>query len=479
MVTAETKLRKLKDALKQNGMQVEKNGSITRLAPVPASEQEAAKDTSRQRDQGNDEDSDGVDEHVPSASSDDDEDDDDDDKEASPKPRKRRSGGNKGGRTSQHRRTIPTHHTRSETQSVSSETHKAPAKKTLAIESLEAAETILATKDKKEDDPMAELIYSTIKEDLFRNAKFANGPDQRRAVTAKCLEKMDLEDFRGDTPDKVALRNRWIKANEGTVIKKLNKVRNYAGTQSRNAANSWMKENGGHLPTLEALEKCLKRDLDMDNDDDYELFKWCCDELIPSACGTQSLWNPEKRHCLTMSTAAPPNKPGSKHITSSTEAMAVCYVENFRSKWTEVWKLRNVPELSGCTKFQALHKTVHASDGKTLAFDYQIDANNRKRCNLNGPKWLGKHTEVDMGPGKDSGWNKAGRQDFVKWMNMNKEARRAPKCLEVEQAYLTKLKDELGIIGVTAAEERARKRRKKPKKVFTPADDVEMVYDSE
>jgi len=488
MVTDSTKLKKLKAQLKNAGLTVQRDGSIKKLVKVtnatsatkPPEEEDNGIDTENngsgsqagEDDNGasdDDRDSDGLDDEY----EDDDSSDDDDDHVPSAtettltSKRKRKS-----------TRTLPTHENVSaNNENVSANNNK--TNKSPAIDALEEAERKIAKKDKAKGDPMEDLIYDTIKEDLFRSVKFAVGPEQRKEVTSLCLMKMNLEDFEGKSEAKIKLRNRWIKANEGTVIKKLNKVRNYAGTQSRKAAWLWMNQKKGQLPSLECLEKCLKRDLDMDDKDDYELFKWHVDELIPAACGHHSHWNPEKRYYLLMSTAAPPNKPTSKYITTKTEAMAVCYVENFRSKWTEIWKLQQKSELAGVTKFQALHKTVYASDGTSLAYDYEIDSTDKKRVNLNGPKWLGKHTEVDMGPGKDSGWNKEGRQDFVKWTKMNKAARSDPKCQQVEQAYLTKLKAELGIVSATAAEERARKRRKKPKKACKPEDNVAMEHDSE
>ena len=450
-VSDKTKLRKVKEAMARAGVTLDENGDLVLPSNDDDEEDDSSQD-SEHEEVDDDDDGDNEDLQVDDVS---------DDGDALMPPAKLPKASKQ-----RNQRVLPSAATRR-------------TSKSLAIEQLEAAETVQATKEQKVD-PMELLIWNAVKDELYRNCKFANGPAQRRAVTMKCLEKMNLEEFKGDSEAIKALKLRWCKVNEGMVIKKLNKLRNYTGTQTRNAAFAYMKEHQGKLPSRERLEQILKRDLDMTKDDDYEDFKWWVDEVMPLACGNQTLWNKDKRRYLCMSTAAPPNNPTSKHITPATEAMAVCFFENFRSKWEALYKLKSDSRLAACTTFQTKHKTLYASDGRTLAYDWEIDPKNKKVCNLNGPRWMGKCTFTDLGPGKDSGWNKEGRQLFNTLKEMNKTARATAKCLEVEEAFLHLFKDENGILGATAAEERARKRRKTKQIVQDdPDDEVEMVHDSE
>jgi len=55
-------------------------------------------------------------------------------------------------------------------------------------------------------------------------------------------------------------------------------------------------------------EKCLKRDLDIDDDDNVKLFEAHHNQIVPRATGTTERWNTSHRGHFCLHNGHPPNK---------------------------------------------------------------------------------------------------------------------------------------------------------------------------
>jgi len=360
---------------------------------------------------------------------------------------------------------------------------------TLSQAELEMEKQLIHVSKKKKkgtnNENTENMIHSTIKNTSWRKVKFVHGEASRKKVALMVLEDMDMEKFKGDSERAVANREKWVEAFGGVVTKKYNKHRSYAQTQTSQACKKWMATHNGQLPDIDRLTAIIKRDLDPQIPADMELMKWWWTDVLPMACGNRDDWNDEKKYYVTISEGAPPNYPRQKYITPSTEAIAVLFIENLRSKWTEINALKQLPEYAGCTSFTAKVHLEYEKDAQgkptdVLAYEHRINPNNPKDVTLNHEKFWGKYTILTAGQCADSGWTHAGRKLFKDLTEANKAARLLPKCKDLEEAVLKSLRAEQGIQADTHMAEKLRKRRelnKKTQESDEEGSDVEVEFD--
>lgn len=356
-----------------------------------------------------------------------------------------------------------------------------PKRKSTALKELEEAIAISANKKARKGTKTetTRKIYNILREQGWKKIKFANSAKQKIAATTIILDLMELEEFTGDDEETQELRKAWIEENHSDVVKQLNKTRSYAQTEVIKALKQWQRGHEGQLPSLEDLERCLKREIDLDNPADVELFEWYSTVLLRKACANASDWTDEHYLFLCLYNGAPPNDPNNFYVPPSTEGIAVAMVENNRSKLTEFWRLLAMPEHAGILKVVPKVKIVVEDDGKTPKWTYEIDSKKKTQLNVNGKQFLGQYSIVDGGQMEESGWTKEGRQAFMNWTNMAKEARACVNKRKIEDDFLEKLREANDITEKSWEQQKALK-RKKAKKAKVSADDedeVEMDYE--
>ena len=228
-------------------------------------------------------------------------------------------------------------------------------------------------KDRKgEEDATSKAIWLAMKYHGFKKIKFANTPDQIAKATVKILDILNMKEFRGTDDKTKALRTAWVASNQGVVLKKINKCRNYASTQLMGAVNWWQDNNAGEIPTLDQLEALIQRNIDLDNDEHYDLMKWWWNLAVPKACANAKDWGPSHRNYMCLYNGAPANDPTALYVPPGTEAIAVAMIENLREVRDKVWKIRQLPEYKEKTLFTAKHNFDYKEDGKTLAYGKSI-----------------------------------------------------------------------------------------------------------
>lgn len=345
-----------------------------------------------------------------------------------------------------------------------------------------------AKKGIKADDNMGKLIHTTIKNKTMRKIKFAHGESKQRHAL-EVLKDLNLgPNFTGDTPEAKAKQQTWVKAYVGTCTSKLNGLRNYAQARVQNAANKWMDTHNGMLPTLRQLEDIINRKLDPKNQDHMELMIWWVEDVLPMAAGNQFDWSDEKKYYVTVSNGAPPDAPSQKYVPPSTEAIAVAFIENCRTRWEKVWELKSQHTYPGRTKFVANPRleykvTTDTNGNQTvtneLAYEIRAHPTKTDTVQLNDPKYQGQYTRTDLGQSTDSGWTKAGRKAFMRWKNANKAARETQQSTNLEEEALKLMRERKGIKAENATEERLRLRREQHKAAQEDDEesDVEMEFD--
>jgi hypothetical protein len=339
------------------------------------------------------------------------------------------------------------------------------------------------TKGSGKGHHMEKLIHTTIKNKTMRKIKFAHGNNKERHALEVLKDANLGPNFMGDSPKAVENRDTWVKAYVGMCTSKLNGLRNYAQGQVHKACIKWMETHNGKLPTLDRLEAIISRTLDPNNQDDLALMQWWVEDVLPMAAGNQYDWSDEKKYYMTVSEGAPPDAPNQKYVTSSTEAIAVAFIENCRDRWEKVWELKRSNTFPGRTRILAntlLEYKTDENGKKELAYEIRAHPKRADTVQLNSPEFQGKYTRTDIGQSSDSGWTLAGRKAFVRWMHHNKQARLTQNSKDLEEAVLKLMRESMGIVAPTAADEKLCKRRKKYKEGQGSEEeesDVEMEFD--
>ena len=120
---------------------------------------------------------------------------------------------------------------------------------------------------------MVSKITFAVERNLWHILKFTNSNEVKakaynyvyNVVFAK--DKKKLEDM--------SFRKNWIATYKGTVIKAMNAHRNYLQGRAKNSIKPYHKKTK-KVPTNDDIKKCIMRDIDVENDDDYDLFEWYC-----------------------------------------------------------------------------------------------------------------------------------------------------------------------------------------------------------
>jgi hypothetical protein len=322
-----------------------------------------------------------------------------------------------------------------------------------------------------DEDETPRLIRECIHKHLWALSKFVNGEQSQDKVAAKCLELLNIKEFNGQGEQYDADRAEWIKAYGPGVTAQLNTHRSYVQNRCREACIRWMDNHEGTLPSEELLLKCLERKIDLKNDDEVAVMKWYWDDLLAMAAGNAEDWNVDKRHYVLLSTGAPPKNPESPYITPSTEAIAMTFIDNNRTRWPALFAAKQL-----YPKAKEIRARAKVHEGTEEFTWYKGRVGGVLLCN--GEKYLTKYTETAAGQQEFTGWSKAGRDYNVAKKALNEKARKAKGTKKFEQAILDMIRADNDKTAASALEERNAKRRKsgKAKAPIVEDDDDGMEF---
>lgn len=297
---------------------------------------------------------------------------------------------------------------------------------------------------------------------LSRTHKFIETDEIGMDVTEKVLAKIP----RYHALDRPT-QNAWVVTYKQSVYTALNAWRNYVQSQMKDVCDNWMNAIGkSELPGSDKILACALRNIDVEDDEQYALFKIYWEKFLPKTTKA-ALWGSSERHYKIVSEAklGLPEAPNVKMFPPSTEAFVVTVYENCFKKWMDIhqWKKDN----PGCK----LPKPSKENKEQT--------------------KWLKtKYTDQDSGQVPLGGWNVTGKRRFAHICKQVKAARTKDdgqeegednNYVKVERQFLAKLRNELGIDALDAEEERKRRRKRKRKgnQEPEPAPQIVAYIDSE
>jgi hypothetical protein len=187
-------------------------------------------------------------------------------------------------------------------------------------------------------DEMLTRISTAIKNHSFDKLKFVLGEKGKKKLTNGILDHLKMEGYYGEGKHIEANRANFLELYGDDCVQALNAVRSSTSTEIKKAARAWYDSHGGTLPTDEALDRLIKRDLDFNNADDVEMFGWYQMNLIPKAVGSATNWNKAKReyHCLS---SGAPSKSKKPYISPETEAYALMQLKGNTGRWLKQFQV--------------------------------------------------------------------------------------------------------------------------------------------
>ena len=332
---------------------------------------------------------------------------------------------------------------------------------------MEEDHAIVKSKNNKKDakKAMQLLIREVVRGALWRGVKIPYGKKQQEKACNMVIPLLKLPSLLGNSDDAKAAREKWKETYKPYLIAYINAHRGYVQSQIKKVCWGYMAKNGGKLPSKTDMVLVLKRELDMENENHVALFEFYWEKLLVKGAGCKYHWDAEKRHYEEISKAAPPNTPAKTYITPSTEAFVVVTLESNRQRWELVYAKEQ--------EYQGKRVIVNP---KIKEGEEEVTEGTNKEGEecvyLNDQKYLPLYTKMDQGQSKDPSWTKEGRDRFSHLVQLNKDARATDACIEVESAFLEKLRTKLGLKYKSLEEENKAKRRKvAPKEVEEEEDD--------
>ena len=255
---------------------------------------------------------------------------------------------------------------------------------------------------------------------------------------AKC-ETPFVKQFYHKTSGKQAREN-WIRAHSETVLSILKELRQYISLQLRAVFDAYVAKHG-RSPTKSDILRCIKRDLDMTKDEDYELFKFYVINVLPAATGNNLNWNEFRRNFETISTSKVDGKPGKYNVPPNTEAFLMWVFENNESKWS---MMRGIKQQFPNLKINIVSNPMHAENMEEDGFATQ-EQNTVPPApgyvNVWGRSYQTKYTTIAPHPNKYVDWTHEGKVRYQELKQICKEARETAAGKKVERDFLARLSE--------------------------------------
>lgn len=203
---------------------------------------------------------------------------------------------------------------------------------------------------KKEKERLKHIKTTISGAGIWRVTKFILSEDRGRKVAMACIKIMKWVGTIGDEPAAIKGREDFVDAYWTVVIKLFNEHRTYVNGEIKKVFYKWWLDHGNTLPTVAEIKSCLDRTVDIEDDDECELFEFYWNCLIPKACGNMQDWDTDHRYYMTISKGAPPGKPNEPYVTPSTEAYILSVYQSNRTRWLSMFEIKK--------KFPSLKQVV-------------------------------------------------------------------------------------------------------------------------
>ena len=250
-----------------------------------------------------------------------------------------------------------------------------------------------------------DMVESKTKNILWSMVKFIQCDEDMYSAGKLLVKYADIDKAHVDTTEK---RANFINTYKLTIRKAIFARRNYVAAEHKKVMVKHYKDTGS-MPSVDALVKCLKREIT--SEEDYKIFEFYWEELLPKQVGSL-VWSKDVRNYVTICDARRRDIQSLPMITAQDEAFTVLVIQNSMERWK-----REVAK--GCG----------------------VDTSQEKKANHNGI-----FTTTDSGQNEWGGWSEAGLDVFHKYVDENEAARKKKDTHAIEKKCLDRLRKKYGII---------------------------------
>jgi hypothetical protein len=265
----------------------------------------------------------------------------------------------------------------------------------------------------KVNEEILKQIDDAVKNKLYKIVKFINCTETECKAAVIVLDHIKLPQM-SESPE---ARASAIKAYKRPIKQKLFLRKGYVNAEMKKLAFKMLKKNV-ELPSYESVLKCANRTIDVDDEDEMNLFMWYWEDLLPKMVGAKE-WDGSVCYYTTISSAKMADQPKDALVTVSDEAMTALMWENCLERY------------KACYAFTK--NTANAG---------------KKQPNLPG-----KYTVLDKGQAKWGGWTNEGVQQFNKYFLEVKAGRKSANCAPLEAKCLEMLRKKYNIVCPTPEEQ--------------------------
>ena len=316
--------------------------------------------------------------------------------------------------------------------------------------SVEDLPPVLSSRNKKqrtggdrEPRPFEEEIATVIRERVWKNVKFLPENEKEQGMVFYLITRYLGEKYPhiGKKQQKPGHRRNFIRQHKETMAIEINNARNYVVNNCRRVCADWAKAHNGTLPTVDIIEKCATRTIDLQNDVELEVYAWYWTTLIPLACANTNDWHKDVHFFKTIAQEkVPKSRGGDLAVTASNEAFLLTVMESYRDCWSNQFELKAK---------HPTHSLTHGKKGKP-GDENVLKEEPRKMVKMFDPKYFAKFTNNTSGANKFGGWLDSGKIYYVQKKEAIIEARaNTTDVLAYEKAFLDKLREKNGILGHT------------------------------
>jgi hypothetical protein len=244
------------------------------------------------------------------------------------------------------------------------------------------------------------------------------------------------------------------------VVTTVNELRHYITTELKKVYDNYATNNNGNTPTPADMVRCLKREVDMSNPDDINLFKFYVIDYLGASTGNNLNWTESERNYETISgSKVQGGGPDDLNVPPNTEAFAVWCYENYRTRWNKLREIKAQFCTTGNKKLRinVVTNSAHAQDMSTDGFALAT-WNDKKPVPTERPQILAQPGYINVwgdsyktpyvitgGTAFFSGWTPEGRKRYLDLRKENEKARAKPETKEKEEAFLALWQAEMGI----------------------------------
>ena len=330
---------------------------------------------------------------------------------------------------------------------------------------------------KQTSDEMCNKLAQAFKNVYFRSIKFLQSDQDAVTLTNKLINLVYSDPELAEINDD--FRSTFCNSYHKAVSSIVSQARGYVQQQMKNAAFDWISKYTT-LPSLELIEKCALRKIDMEDAEELKVFEWYWESMLGRHGGFASSWNDDNKYynCPSTLTYYHTRAGTLKLFTPATEALFVVIYDNCMGKWPfmYIWKQENPKTRMPATENKNKHEDMHKT----------------------------KYSKCDSGQQKYAGFSTAGLQKFKATVKAIKDARKETKTvqmpmldpetgdelegttevevnsyLHLEEKMLEHLREKRNKSAETAEEEQQQKKKRKLGKISAPGVDLDLDFDED